>query len=43
MEHKENCFVINSKQSVKLKRGSITFKNYFKQIPVPFMLILNVF
>ena len=24
------------KQSVKLKSGSISFKNYFKQLPVPF-------
>ena len=29
-EHKENCLVINGKQSVKLKSGSISFKNYFK-------------
>ena len=26
----------NGKQSVKLKSGSISFKNYFKQLPVPF-------
>ena len=30
MEHKENCLIINGKQSVKLKSGSVTFKNYFK-------------
>ena len=37
IEHKENCLVINGKQSVKLKKsGSISFKNYFKQLPVPF-------
>ena len=30
-EHKENCLIINGKQSVKLKSGSISFKNYFKQ------------
>ena len=35
IEHKENCLIINGKQSVKLKSGSISFKNYFKQIPVP--------
>ena len=29
IEHKENCLIINSKQSVKLKSGSISFKNYF--------------
>ena len=36
-EHKENCFVINGKQTVKLK-GSISFKNYFKQLAVPFKI-----
>ena len=38
IEHKENCLIINCKQSVKLKSGSISFKNYFKQIPVPFKI-----
>ena len=38
IEHKENCVIINGKQSVKLKNGSISFKNYFKQIPVPFKI-----
>ena len=33
IEHKENCFIINGKQNVKLKSGSISFKNYFKQSP----------
>ena len=36
IEHKDNCLIINGKQSVKLKSGSISFKNYFKQLPVPF-------
>ena len=35
-EHKEDCLVINGKQSVKLESGFISFKNYSKQIPVPF-------
>ena len=30
--HKENCLVING---LKLKSGSVSFKNYFKQLPVP--------
>ena len=34
-EHKENRLIINGKQSVKLKSGSISFKNYFK-LPAPF-------
>ena len=38
VEHKENCLIINGKQSVKLKSGSISVKNYFKQIPVPFKI-----
>ena len=38
IEHKENCLIINDKQSVKLKRDSISFKNYFKQLPVPFKI-----
>ena len=35
-EHKENCLVINDKQNVKLGKGCISFKNYSKQLPVPF-------
>ena len=29
---------INGKQSVKLEKGIIEFRNYFKQIPVPFKI-----
>ena len=36
IEHKENCLVINGKQNVKLKSCSSSFKNYFKQLHVPF-------
>ena len=35
-EHKEDCLVINGKQSVKLESEFISYKNYSKQIPVPF-------
>ena len=38
IKHKENCLSINGKQSVKLGKGSIEFKNHFKQIPVPFKI-----
>ena len=38
IEHEENCLIKNGKQNVKLKRGSISFKNYFKQLPVPFTI-----
>ena len=35
-KHKEVCLSINGAQSVRLEKGTIEFKNYFKQIPVPF-------
>ena len=35
-EHKETCLKINGKQSVKLRSGSIKFKNYFKHLTVLF-------
>ena len=37
-EHKNVCLSINGKQSVRLEKGTIEFKNYFKQIPVPFKI-----
>ena len=37
-EHKEDCLIINGKQSVQLEKGTIEFENYFKQIPVPFKI-----
>ena len=37
-EHKEDCLVINGKQNVKLEKGVISFKNYSRQIPVPFKI-----
>ena len=41
IEHKESCLIINGKQSVKLKSVSISFKNYFKQLPVSFKIYAN--
>ena len=35
-KHKEVCLSINGAQSVRLEKGTIEFKNCFKQIPVPF-------
>ena len=35
-EHKEVCLSINGAQSVKLEKGTIEFKNLFKQTEVPF-------
>ena len=37
-KHKEDCLSINGKQSVNLEKGIIEFKNYFKQLPVPFKI-----
>ena len=37
-EHKEACLKINGKQTVKLRSGSIKFKNHFKQVAVPFKI-----
>ena len=37
-EHKENCLETNGKQNVKLKKGSISFKNYSKQLQAPFKI-----
>ena len=37
-EHTEDCLIINGKQNVKLEKGFISFKIYFKQIPVPFKI-----
>ena len=37
-KHKEVCMSINGAQSVRLEKGTIKFKNYFKQIAVPFKI-----
>ena len=34
-EHKEDCLSINGTQSLRLEKGTIGFKKYFKEIPVP--------
>ena len=38
IEHKKVCLSINGTQSVRLEKGTNEFKNYFKQIPVPFRI-----
>ena len=40
-EHNKVCLSINGAQSVRLEKGTIEFKNYFKQIPVPFKVCAN--
>ena len=37
-EHKKVCLSINGALSWRLEKGTIEFKNYFKQIPVPFKI-----
>ena len=37
-EHKKVYLSINDEQSVRLEKGTIEFKNYLKQIPVPFKI-----
>ena len=36
--HREVCLSINGAQFVRFEKGTIEFKNYFKQIPVPFKI-----
>ena len=36
--HKERCLIINETQAVKYETGIIKFKNYDKQIPIPFKI-----
>ena len=40
-EHKEVCLSINGAQSVRLEKRKIEFKNYFKQVPVPFKIYVD--
>ena len=37
-EHKKYCLNIDGKHNVKLKSGSTEFKNYFKQLVIPFKI-----
>ena len=37
-EHKEVCLRINRKQTIKLRSGSIKFKNYLKQLTGSFKI-----
>ena len=41
VEHKQTYLKINSKQNVKLGSGSIKFKNYFKELAVPFQIYVD--
>ena len=41
IQDKKICLSINSAQSVRFEKGTSKFKNYFKQIPVPFKVYAN--
>ena len=36
--HRERCLLINETQAVKYETGTIKFKNFDKQIPIPFKI-----
>ena len=38
INHKKDCLSINGQQSIKIEKGTIEFKNYSKQLPVPFKI-----
>ena len=38
IKHKEDCLIIKGQQPINLEKGTIEFKNYFKQLPVPFKI-----
>ena len=40
-EYQEVCLRINGAKSVRFEKGTVEFKNYFKQIPVPFKVNAN--
>ena len=38
-EHNKVCLSIDGAQSVRLGKGTMEFRNYFKQIPVPSKIV----
>ena len=38
IKHKRDCLGIYGQQSINLEKGTIKFKNYCKQLPVPFKM-----
>ena len=41
IKHKGNCLSSTDKQSVKIEKRILKFKNCFKQIPVPFKIYVD--
>ena len=40
--HREKCLLINETQAVKYETGTIKFKNFDKQIPIPFKIYADI-
>ena len=40
--HREQCLLINKTQAVKYETGKIKFKNFDKQIPIPFKIYADI-
>ena len=40
--HRERCLLINETQAVKYETGTIKFKNFDKQIPIPFKIYADI-
>ena len=40
-EHKKDCLLLDGGQNVKLEKGVIEFKNFNRQIPVPFKFYVD--
>ena len=38
IKHKEDRLSINGQQSINVEKGTLEFRNYFKQLPVPFKI-----
>ena len=38
IKHREDCLSISGEQSINLEKEAIEFKNYLKQLPVPFKI-----
>ena len=40
--HRERCLLVNETQAVKYETGTIKFKNFDKQIPIPFKIDADI-
>ena len=42
-KHKEQCLLINETQAVKYETGTIKFKTFDRQIPIPFKIYAHIY